>query len=390
MRQQLSHRTSRVVPTAAAALVLGLLAACGADPDTDDGGGDSGGQQPIQLTIGWVNDLTGPLSGLGGIEETNAAQLAVDMINEESDTVELTLQVEDGTSTNPGAVAATQRLLRDGVDVMSGFAFTQAGQAVMPIVAQDGTPTLFVSVSTLTDRPANVFTMNRPNGDLQTFLVEEYLADQGVESLGIIWQEQPTLADNRDKLLAAAEDSGIEVVADQGASLATTDFNSQIASVLAAEPDAVSLDLLAGPAATTLAGLRSAGYEGLIVSQLGVINPVLLETAGDDVEGLVVPTFWVPSVDNDITRTFVDAYAAEYPESPNPNLFGMLAWDSIHVLAAIVEEIGSTDPAEILAAFESGSWETGMNPEFSFGDDGYGDLTSLIVEYQDGVPVPIG
>lgn len=366
-------------------LLAGPLAACGGS----DGDDPSGGDDTLALTIGWVNDLTGPLSGLGGIEETNAAKLAAKKINAAGGPVKVTLKIEDSKSTTAAAIAATQRLAREKVSAMSGYAFTQNGAAAAPLLAQQKVPTVFVSVTALKNRAPNVFSMDRPNGELQTYLVEKYLTTKNVKRLAIVWQEQPTLADNRTKLLAAARSAGMQVVADQGASLTTTDLSSQVASVIAAKPDAVSLDLLAQQAGTTLSALRAGGYTGLVVSQLGVVNPVLPKTAGDVVDGLVVPSFWAAGVDNAKSKEFVDGYAAEYPSSPTPNLFGMMAYDAVHVLATAAEKAGSTDRDAIQKQLDSATFDTGMNSSFTFGDDGFGTLVPLLITYEAGKPVPL-
>lgn len=364
-----------------------LVTACAEESST---GGDTSEDGRLEVTIGWANDLTGPLSAYG-IEETNAAQLAVDQLNAAGGPVEVSLVVEDSQSTPEGVVAATQRLLgNDDVDVISGYAFTQQGQAAEPLIAQDGRPVVFASVTSVENANGNVFSMDRPNGPLQDTLVQDYLVPEGVERLAVIWQEQPTLKDNHDHLLEAAEAAGIEIVADRGTALATTDFNPQISAVLAADPDAVALDVLTQAAGTIASELRGRGYDGLLVSHLGVASELLVDVGADAVEGLVLPTFWVPTVSNEVSAAFVADYAEAYPDAPVPQLFGMLGFDAVQVIHDAVEAAESTATDDVAGALRDTTFETGMNPDLTFEDTGYAKLLPILVRYEGGEPVPVG
>lgn len=378
-------------------IVVILLAACGAngeDASVGDGneaptGGSSptgATQEDLTLRIGWANDLTGS-TAVYGIEESNAARLAVKHVNESGGAVQVELVEQDTQSTTEGAVSATQRLVADGdLHAFSGYAFTPSGQAAAPLLLEDGRPTLMVSTTVIPEPHENIFTVNRANGELQDSLVSEYLAPAGMERLAIIWQEHPTLNDNREHLISAAESAGIEIVADRGTSLGTEDFSTQIAAVLDADPDVVSLQAITTAVGNITADLRARGYEGEIVSQLGAVAPQLPEVAGDAVNGMVVPTFWVPGVDNEMSTRFVEEYQAEYPDAPAPTLYGMEAYDAIRTLAQAAEQAGSTDTSALIEALGAGEFEAGMTNPLTFDDQGYAVLDHRFIRYDDLEP----
>lgn len=367
------------------ALVIALVT--GASLTACSEGAAGSGADESTLTIGWIVEQTGPWASYGN-EAAKAAQLAAARLGNEGYNVKLVM--EDSKSTPEGAIAAVQRLLRDdSVDVVAGITPTQLGQAVEPILEGQKKPAVFVSVANIKNKNGNVLTMIRPNGPLQDTLVNEYLAPNGAKRLAIIWQEQPTLEDNRNHLTAAAKAAGIEVVVDRGTSLGTTDFAPQISAVLSARPDVVSLNVLTQAAGSIISELRQRGYEGQIVAHSGVASPLLVEVGGAAVDGLVLPTFWIPTVDNSVTKEFIAAFSEAYPDDPTPQHYGMIGYDLVNVLKQAADRANSTAPDKLLASLREGTFETGMNPEFRFDEHGYGVLDDLIIEYRDGEPQPL-
>jgi branched-chain amino acid transport system substrate-binding protein len=361
-----------------------FVAACGSSSNDKSAGSGgtataaSGGT--ISAKVGLVDDVTGPLAFVG-LEQQRAAKLAVDDVNKSNLGVKLTTVAKDAQSKPAGAVTAVQSLLSDsGVAGIVGFDETESGNGAMPLLARDGRPALMLQVTKLDKRPDNVVSMGPPTARVAKLAIDKVVAKRGVHRVGLIWVQQPTLTEAAVTFKNELKAAGIDVVADEGATLTTTNFDSQISKVIAAKPDAIGISGLSPQDGTILAGLKAHGYKGLVFAQQAADSPTTRKAAGDAFNGLVIGTYWDTAAANADADRLLAAWKAAYPSDPAPDVYGVQAWDAVHILARAIKNAGSTDKAKVVQALTSGSFAAALQDTISFGPDGFASLEGYVVE----------
>jgi branched-chain amino acid transport system substrate-binding protein len=354
--------------------ILLTLAACGGGATPQSSGGQ------LNVVIGFPTDLTGTVASFG-LAQQRAVGLAVDDVNKSGRVKITAVQTKDTQSNAAATVAAVQGMISDKVTAIVGFVLTGNLIASMPLLKESGIPTIGLQSTQLPNRGTNVFSMSpSPTGSLH-LLVEKVFVPSGVKSVGFIWQEQATLTASTTLLRTLAKDNGIAVVADQGASLATTNFNSQITAVLAAKPDAVVLETQVQHQGSIDGQLRQLGYKGLIAGEQTAGTQAFRDIAGQAATDYLFTTLWDPSVANASAKRYISLYKAKYPDAPAPYVYDIVAWDAVHMIAQAVDKTNSTDAAKISAELASATFPGAITDQIKFGSDGFAALNGYVVQY---------
>jgi ABC-type branched-subunit amino acid transport system substrate-binding protein len=384
----------RRVPAAVAAIVAAgtLLAACSSSGSTDASGGSSSqGGGTIHLTIGMPDDFTGS-NAFAGVEQEQAAELAVKDANKMFPGVQVTLKTMDTQSSPTVGVSAVETLLSNSsVNAIAGIAYTQTAQAVIPILAKDGRPAIMMQVTDLTGGGSSVFSMSPPATGEQAILATEGLVPAKVKTVALIFQDQPTLNADLSALTTALKSDHISVVADQGNSLDATDFSSQITAVLSKHPDAIGIYAIPPATGTIVSQLRSQGYKGVLFGQEGDSSTAFTSVAGSSADGFLLATRWNSATATGLGQTFVQEFEAAYPKAGAPDQFGVAAYDSILVLAQAALDAKSTDKSALAHTLATGSFKTAESPTLQFGSDNFAKVSGVVVKYNaKGQTEPLG
>ncbi|MFP4572465.1 MAG: ABC transporter substrate-binding protein, partial [Desulfobacterales bacterium] len=149
---------------------------------------------------------------------------------------------------------------------------------------------------------------------------------------------------------------GGEIVADKPANYYTeTDFSSQLASVLAKNPDFL---LIGGPSDTTalvIEQARNMGFEGgLIMADQAKLDYIAEERFDGDLSKMDKVLGVARTLDiapRDIMEPFHERYVEEYGKEDTSE--NVLNYSAMQMVAAAMEEAGTVDdPAAIKAAFK--------------------------------------
>jgi branched-chain amino acid transport system substrate-binding protein len=384
----------RRVPATLATIVAAgmLLAACSSSGSGNDSAGSGNqGSGTIHLTIGLPDDFTGS-NAFAGVEQQEAAELAVKYANKTFPGVQVTLKPVDTQSSPTAGVSAVESLLADSsVNAIAGIAYTQTAQAVIPILAKDGRPAIMLQVTDLTGGGSSVFSMSPPPSGEQASLVSDALVPAKVKTVGLIYQDQPTLNGDVSALETALKSNGISVVADQGNSLDATDFSSQITAVLSKRPDAIGIFALPPSTGTIVSQLRSQGYQGVLFGHEGDASTAFTQVAGSSANGFLLGTRWNSATATGLGKTFVEEFEAAYPKAGPPDQFGVAAYDAVLILAQAALQAKSTDKSALVKAIETGSFKTAESPALRFGSDNFVKVSGVVVKYNaKGQTQPLG
>lgn len=378
-----THRVwSRTCVAAVLAAAVATTAACGDSGSGSAGSGSGGsGSGGTDLTIGMPDDFTGA-NAFAGVEQQQAAQLAVADANKKYSDVHVTLKPADTRSSPTAGVSAVQRLLSDSsVNAIVGIAFTQTAQATIPILAQDGRPAIMLQVTDLTGGGSNVFSMSPPPAGEQKSLVTGGLTNAHVKTVGIIYQDQPTLNADRAALKAALGPAGMSMVGEQGTSLQTTDFSPQITSVLGKHPDAIGVFAIPPATGTIVSQLRQRGYNGVLFGHEGDASTAFTKVAGKSAENFLLATRWNSATATGQGQTFVQEFKAKYPDAGAPDQFGVAAYDAVLMLAQAAHNAKSNDKSALINQLRTGQFATAESDALRFGSDMFVKVNGVLVKY---------
>jgi ABC-type branched-subunit amino acid transport system substrate-binding protein len=148
----------------------------------------------------------------------------------------------------------------------------------------------------------------------------------------------------------------------------SADYTPQLVQLASANPDAIAVIGSTDINARAIAGLRQAGYTGLIGVPGTGLSPDALADLGEMAEELiVVSSFNAPTdTDNEAIAAF-NAGMDEYAPDAIRNEFSLNAWASVNLFAEILATLDAIDAATLSAALDGYQVDLGLTPPFTFG-----------------------
>ncbi|PSQ19599.1 ABC transporter substrate-binding protein [Halobacteriales archaeon QS_9_67_17] len=361
----------------------GFLAAAGTGATAAVAGcsGIGGGDGGDTIKIGGVYLLSGVAQALG-TSSANAAEVAVEQINEEGGIMgqDVEIEVRDHGEDPPAQIRSVAQ--EYGADVMIGLTSSGVTLGSAPTIESLGVPFTLTDIGTPfitepdtetygnyyeSDDGKAAFTPNmfRTNANtshmtygIAKFVQEEYGASR-VANLG------PNYAYGEqcwDYFKAYSEGLGVdhEYVASEYPELEASDMTPQINSVLDADPDLVFTSFWAGDATTFISQATEQGLFEQVDDVFDTIgaDPTVYEALGDTTpEGIHMSGwYWPTAYDNENNQAFLDAYREKYADDDTvpsiPGFTGGSTWAAIYMYKKAIEAAGSTDPDDIISELE--------------------------------------
>ena len=242
-----SPRARKVLGGVAAAGVTALiLAGCASSPtpapSTDPSSSEPAERPNIELSIGTLLPSTGSLAFLGAPMESGA-QLAVAQINEANAGITVTLSpADEGDLDNKAYETSITRLQSEGVSAIVGAASSSVSKLILDgnigagiiTISPSNTSPDFTGISPLYFRTA-------PSDLLQGEILGNQIAEDGHSTLGIIYQNDPYGIGLFEAIKATFESTGGSVVAEASYNQGDGQFDAQVQTIAAANPDAVAV-----------------------------------------------------------------------------------------------------------------------------------------------------
>ncbi len=321
------------------------------------------------IKYGVLGPLTGAYAVYGKAVE-NGAKLAAIEVNEDGGVLGKDLEViaYDNSADSNQQVDNYNRLVDlDGVDAIIGGTLSGLTAAFKADAVEDGIPVLTPTATNvdITLSAANVFRacyLDSYQGQVMAkFAIEDLDSAKGA----VLYNTDDDYSVGlKDAFVAeyGAQSIEVEEFAFTGDSV---DFSSQITSIKDGGYDVVFV-----PTYTDTVGpiLQQASAAGLDVPFLGGDGWDSVEndypTAA---EGNYFGNHYAKSEDDADVQAFVSAYETEYGESPNA--LAALAYDSVKLMAAAMEDAESTDYEAVVSALNAISF-TGVTGVISFDSNG--------------------
>ena len=312
--------------------------------NSNSGSSDSG-DGTVTVKLG----LSGPLSGdakVYGEAVRNAAQIAVDEINNSASTIKFDFKMADDEASPEKAVTAYAELYDWGMQASLFTVTSGAGAAVAANYDEDKIFALTPSgsstalVYTDTKNYAGNFQMcfTDPN---QGVAAADYIADHfGDKNIAIIYKSDDVYsAGVYEKFAAQAKNKGLQVVYSGSFSDdSATDFSTLLTASKDSNANLVFLPIYYQPAATILKQASDMAYAPTFFGVDGMDGILTLEGFDTSLaEGLYLLTPFAADASDELTKSFVKSYQDKYGDTPNQ--FAADAYDCVYAIHQALRDL---------------------------------------------------
>lgn len=361
-----SRRRTRLFTVAVAAGVLALTAGCSGG--VAGGGSEDSGEGPIKF--GMLAPFSGSESAFGAYME-NGAKLAVSEINADGGLLgrDLELVVEDDACDATTAVSGANKLVTDGIVASVGGYCSGATLPTLPIFDEAGIPMVIPAANSneLVDQGLpGVFLING-TGDQQAAAAVQYSEQIGAMNVAVIDDATSYSADLAQAFTAQAEEAGLTVAFEATVTPGENDYSSVATQLANVQPDLVYWTGYYQEGGLIVRQATDAGYAGAFMVADGSVDAKFAEIAGAGYTENVVGTF---TQTPDMIEG-ADEWIADYEELAGdpPGPYSTQSYDAVRVMAQAIEDAGSTDFDEVVAALEGlDGFDTFAGP-LTFTDD---------------------
>jgi branched-chain amino acid transport system substrate-binding protein len=373
---------------AASALVL-AMAGCAAPEqesgDTASGGGgsaDAGGGDVVK--VGVNIELSGP-AAVQGAAYQNAVRLVAEQINADGgiDGKQLELVIRDNKSDPTEALQVAKGMIEnEGIVAMVGGGSSPTTLSLVDYVEDAGVPIVSMGSSGAIVSPPEdrTFVFKTPaNTDQIVDVMLQDFAERGIETVGFISVDNPYGDAGLAAFQAAADAGEVNLVGTEKFQAEDRDYTSIVTKLLGTDPDAIVVWSIPPGAGIVAKNVSAAGYDGQLYFDAGAGAELFLRGAGSAAEGVLMvhPAVLVADEVQDAPNTevmqqFYSSYTEKYGEFSG---FASYAADALGMIAAAVQEAGSTDREAVREALDSLEY-TGITGEYTMSPDNHAGLST--------------
>ena len=325
-----------------------------------EGGGGHAASEQRSILLGQVASRTG--NNPGGLDNEQGAALAAAQINASGGLLGgryIELRVEDDQTQAGPAIAAVERLARQGVSAIVGTSFSNASLAVIPTAERTMIPYMSTGAADAQVEPVHPYIFMTPLiGQLVAEQLLRYLQSKDVTKLAVIYDSDSQFARNGwEKQRAMLARYAIELVAEQSVKVDTTDFGPALHAVSRSGAQAL-MAWVTGPPAVGLAKYhgRSGVALPLYLSH-GAASPAFVQAVGDAAEGITVATALAavaPQLPESNTRRVALAMTQSFEKTYGhlPSQFAIDGYVAVKLIAAAISQAGSDEPPAVQRALD--------------------------------------
>ena len=327
------------------------------------------------LTLGAAIALTGN-ANLYGQDQRLGLQLAERWARQSGNPQRpLQLQLEDGASDEPSAIAAFNLLIRSGVIALIGPTLSQQAFAADPIAQRRGVPVVAPS-NTAKGIPQIGHFISRVSAQSSVIaplsIAEALRRDPSIRRVAVFFAQDDAYSTAEtaifQKVLAA---KGLPPVSVQRTQLADNDFQNPITAALQQRPQLVVISAQAVDGGNLIRQLRELGYRGQIVVGNGLNTPNIYPICQRWCDGILIAQAYSPELNTPINRVFQQLLRHSNPGQP-PSQITAQAFTAYQVLFEAIQRLqarggftglslGQARKA-LMAELLAGSYNTPLGP----------------------------
>jgi branched-chain amino acid transport system substrate-binding protein len=350
----------------------------------------AGGDTSSEILIGEYGSLTGGQATFG-ISTRNGIDIAVDEINKAGGllgkTVRVIVEDDQGLAAEAQTVV-TKLITKDKVVALLGEVASSNSIAAAPVAQQNGIPMITPSSTNpeVTRKGDYIFRVCFVD-TFQGYVMAKFTADT------LKLNRVAVLRDIKNDYSIGLADAFIEnftkmggtIAGDQSYSAGDTDFNAQLTSIKATNPQAIFV-----PGYYTEVGLiaRQARKQGITVPLLGGDgwdSPSLIGIGGKDLDGSFFSNHYAvddPSAEAQKAQKFLAAYEERF--GAVPDAIAALGYDAAMVLFDAIKRAGTTEGKPLRDAIAQTKDFSGVTGKITLDADRNPTKPAVVVEIKDG------
>lgn len=317
------------------------------------------------IKIGVIGPFTGGSSSMG-VSMRDGVTLAAKEINAKGGVLgkQIELVLRDDEAKNERGVEIAQEFINK-TKVVAAVGYINTGvalasqrffqEAKIPVINCVATGTLITHQ--FDKEPENYIFRNAAHDTIQApMIVEEAVTRRGFKKVAIMADSTAYGDLGRKDLTAALEAKGITPVASEKFNIKDTDMTAQLLKAKEAGAEVI-LTYAIGPELAQIAnGMAKLGWKKPMIGSWTLSMANFIDTAGKNGEGATMPQTFLQDPNTPARKAFIDAYLKEFKPKKNridSPVSAAQGYDSIFLLAAAIQQAGSTDGPKIKEALEN-------------------------------------
>jgi branched-chain amino acid transport system substrate-binding protein len=296
------------------------------------------------VKIGAAFSMTGGAAAYGAAQKAGV-QAAIDEINKSGMLKDIVLEAvyEDDTSTKEQGIAVFQALInKHKVSAIIGPTLSNTATAADQIAQGSKVPVVAVSNTApkgITDIGDYIWRVSLTEQQVITPALKRMQAKLGFKKAAILWGNDDTFTQAGFNVMKASlEATGIEIVGTQTFAKPDRDFNAQLTSLRALNPDILMVSALVENAAGIVDQARKLGWNVPIWGGNGFNSPKLIQIAGPAAEGVYVGTAWNKPSPDPVNLKFLETMKTR---GVDPDQFCAQAYTGVLVIAEAIKQAGN-------------------------------------------------
>jgi branched-chain amino acid transport system substrate-binding protein len=321
------------------------------------------------VKIGVILPYSGPFA-----DAANQLQRGIDLyIAKHGDTVagkkiELIKKDTGGPAADVAQRMAQELVVRDGADIIAGFALTPEALGAAPVAteAQKLMVVMNAATSIVTEQSPYIVRTSVTIPQLNTAFGQWAFKEAGVKQAYTLVADYGPGHDAEKSFSAGFKAAGGNVLGSDRTPVANPDFSAFVQRVKDANPEAVYIFVPGGaqPAAIGKAlvdrGLAPPATK--ILAQGELTHPEALESMGATAKGIITTFHYTLERDDPMNKEYVEAYRAANGGRA-PDLFSIGGYDGMHLIyEALKKTNGDASGDALVEAAKGMSWQSPRGP----------------------------
>jgi branched-chain amino acid transport system substrate-binding protein len=354
-------------------------------------------QEATIYRIGAELPLSGSMDAYGR-NVKNGLMLALDEINAaggikrrgESEGKKIDIVFEDDGTDEKKAEQKTTSLIKvNRVPLIIGGVTSGIALAVAPICEKEKVVLLSPTASSpkLSGAGQYIF-RNYPSDSLEGKVMAEYAVRRmNVRGVAIFYVNNEYGQGLMNVFKERFTGLGGQIVMEHPYDVGATDFSAPVKQFKAKPPDAIYVIGYYAEIAKILTEIKKQKIESKIISVEGLVQPMVIESYGDVVEGVIYPQ---PHYNPDSSDPMIQKFVKDYREKFNtkPDIDAAFSYDALRIVAKAIEQ-SANYPADLRERIADVSMR-GIIGDISFDSNGDVDIRPEIFQIKGGKFVPVG
>ena len=262
---------------------------------------------------------------------------------------------------------AQELVVRDGVDILAGFALTPNAMAAADISQQAKKFMVVMNAATsiITTKSEFMVRTSLTTPQLNGALGDWAYKKSGIRKVYSMVSDFGPGLDAEAAFVKSFKEAGGEVIGQVKFPVANPDFSAFVQRAKDLNPEAIYIWVPGGaqPGAIGKA-LAERGIDATktkVLGQLELTDPGALKAMGDAAQGVIVASHYDAAHKSAANEAFVKAFQDDYKR--DPDFFSIGGWDGMHVIYETLTKTGGKTEADVLVTAAKGmKWESPRGP----------------------------